>query len=688
MSFSISYPWWFIILCFASGVLVSFLLYYKKRNNFTSLWAFALAAIARCFAFSMLAFLLLAPIIKRMSSTTEKPILFFLQDNSASQKAAFKKIDSTSYRNNIQQQLSLLQKDFTVKTYSFGNSIKDTARYTYTEQQSDISGAIEKIVSTHENENIGAIIMASDGIYNSGNNPALSSPLYNGSMYTIGIGDTTTQKDASVLRVYANKIVYLADKFSIRSDIAVLGASGSTASVSIFNHNSSRVIQSQSFGITNNRFSKSIETIIDATAQGIQHYTITISKLLDEQNIANNVQDVYVEVIDAKEKVLIVGNAPHPDLNALQEAISKNKNYKVDVTTADRMKNTITDYNLVILHNIPSVNYNGTSIIEQAKAHGISIWYILGAQSAIPLVNKAQDAVQINASGIFNDVAVNVNPAFSYFTISNKENITQLPPLALPIGTYKLGNNAQTLMLQRATQNSIWTLQQGSTARIGVLAGEGIWRWRLYDYKQHKNYTTVDDYINKTVKYLSVKNDKRPFRATMQKSIFAESEPLFFDAELYNANYELVNTPDVSLSILDEQNKKYTYSMNKNDQTYSLNIGNLAAGVYNYVASTNYSGKNYTSTGTFKVIKQNIEDVNTTADFGMLYQLAKNYNGAFLQAKEISTLAEKIKANTQIKNIVRTELKTNPLIDMKWLFAIPFILLAIEWFLRKRNGNY
>ncbi|MBP6456676.1 MAG: hypothetical protein KA275_08105, partial [Chitinophagaceae bacterium] len=136
------------------------------------------------------------------------------------------------------------------------------------------------------------------------------------------------------------------------------------------------------------------------------------------------------------------------------------------------------------------------------------------------------------------------------------------------------------------------------------------------------------------------------------------------------------------------ENKKTTSAMNKTNNSYSLNEGPLAAGNYTYSASCVLNRKQYSASGSFKVIAQNIEEMNTTADFGMLNQLAKNHNGEFLYSNQWNELIEKIKKNPNIKTKLITDLKTASLIDYKWYFALAFLLLAIEWFLRKRNGNY
>jgi hypothetical protein len=119
-----------------------------------------------------------------------------------------------------------------------------------------------------------------------------------------------------------------------------------------------------------------------------------------------------------------------------------------------------------------------------------------------------------------------------------------------------------------------------------------------------------------------------------------------------------------------------------------LNIGHLSAGKYTYACNTAFNGKSFSSNGSFTVVYQNIEDVNTTADFGTLNQLSKNYNGSFVFANNISSLKESIRQNKKMQSIIRTESHSEPLIHWKWLFALLLLLLGAEWYIRKTNGGY
>lgn len=691
MSFILSYPSWFILLCILAGILLSGVLYRGQKKNFQPTGLFWLATGLRVLSVSLLTFLLLSPIIRYLKQKEEKPTLVFLLDESASMKHGFRFTDSAEFRKTLQKIQQELSGDFDIQQYSFGAELDDSIRYTYTKSQTDLSAQLESVYSSTENQNLGAVVLISDGIFNKGNSPLSLQLPGRGSMYTVGIGDTTIQKDALVARLFANRIVYLGDQFAIRSDIAVYGAAGQQVKVSI-SASDGRIITTQTLNVRDNRFSQSVETIVPVSVAGIHAYKVHIAVLDGEQNTANNSQQVYVEVLDNKESILILAQAPHPDVFALREALTKNKNYKVTVSAIQEFSAPVQDYNLIILHNLPSVGLNASGIIEKATKSGTSLWFIAGAQTAIPLLNQYQQAVQLTARGGTTDAQAILNSNFTFFNPGNTQGIQNLPPLSAPFADYSLGTGAQTLFNQKlgsvSTNYPLWVLQNNSNQRIGVTCGEGLWRWRMYNFTQNKNTDLCDGLITKTAQFLAVKQDKRPFRTLLSKTVYSENEPVVVDAELYNTNYELVNEPDVQLNLIDESGKKQQFNLNKNSNSYSLNLGNLAAGKYQYTASTNWNGKSFSSGGQFTVYEQNIELLNTTADFGMLNQLARNQGGSFLFGQQLRELPALIRKNADIKPILKSEVTTDPLINWKWLFALALVFLGLEWFIRKQSGNY
>lgn len=637
--------------------------------------------------------LLLSPLLRYVQHREEKPVVLFLQDESSSVKEAFKKTDSIAYRNNVEQLLSKLSGDYEVKSFRIGSALRDSVLFQYNDPSTDLGSALEQVLQSNENLNLGAIILASDGIYNQGPSPLNLPYPYSGTLCTIGLGDTTLQRDALVARTYANRTVYTGDRFAIRTDVAAYACNGQSFTVSVFDHQSGRMIGSQTFRADGERAARQLETVISATGSGLQHYTVRISAAEGERNTANNSSEVYVDVLDSKEKILIVGAAPHPDLFALREALSINRNYAVEVFTASNLKDKAAGYNLIILHNLPSAAFNAQGLIDEARKAGVSLWFIAGGQTALPLLNKVQNALQINgrAAGL-NDVQALLNQEFSYFTLPPNGELKALPPLASPFGDYKAGPSAQVLMKQQIgsvrTDFPLWVLQQSSGSRTGVLAGEGLWRWRLYEFNRQKKYDLSDAFILKTVQFLSVKNDPRPFRVFQPKQVYGEHEAVVFDAELYNENRELVNSPEASLELTDSAGKKVRFSMSKESNFYNLNAGPLGAGNYRYSALTVWNGKTYTAGGQFRVIGQALEALQTTADFGLLNGLAEQYGGQFYYPDQISRIADDLKKNPRLKTVLRSQVSTEPLIDWKWLFGLLVLALSAEWWARKRSGGY
>jgi len=76
--------------------------------------------------------------------------------------------------------------------------------------------------------------------------------------------------------------------------------------------------------------------------------------------------------------------------------------------------------------------------------------------------------------------------------------------------------------------------------------------------------------MNKTIQYLSLKDDKRKFRSASSKNIYKENESIILDAQLYNENYESINDPEVNVTVTDAAGKEYNYIMNRTQDFYAL----------------------------------------------------------------------------------------------------------------------
>ena len=309
---------------------------------------------------------------------------------------------------------------------------------------------------------------------------------------------------------------------------------------------------------------------------------------------------------------------------------------------------------MVILHQVAENNVALKSIAESS----LSVWYIVGAQSNESVFNQINLGIKVNKSrGVFNDILPKVDTQFPLFTLSEQtqNTIKNFPPLLGFFGEYELKNNGYQLLNQKIgsveTNNPLFVFFQQNDKKNAVLFGEGIWKWRMQELLMNKNNDATNELINKAVQFLSVKDDKSKFRIIYDNS-YHENEELIIKAELYNDSYELINDPEVKLTVENSENKKFNFLFNKTTKAYFLNAGLLPPGAYQFVAETVYGEKKYTQKGKFQVLPLVLEANNTTADFQVLSNIAQKHGGKMFLPSQLDELAAEIEQNKNISSIL------------------------------------
>ena len=117
-------------------------------------------------------------------------------------------------------------------------------------------------------------------------------------------------------------------------------------------------------------------SFVKAEEPGIQKYTIEIKGSEKEFNLENNKVELYIDVLDNRQKILILTGAPHPDVAAIRSAIEKKENYEVTALTVNQFDNNFEPYNLVITHNLNRAKApNALNGLNKSK---VPVWAIVG----------------------------------------------------------------------------------------------------------------------------------------------------------------------------------------------------------------------------------------------------------------------------------------------------------------------
>lgn len=677
-----------LLFCILLGVGYAFLMYRPGQLSLQNKGLFAL----RSLAVAIIAFLLFAPMIKFTGKSTEKPLIILAQDNSASisisKPSGFNLLKYTEQFKALAQQLS---NDYEVKLLTFGAALKPGLNNIgYKEGLTDINSVFKHINEQYPNRNIGAVILASDGIYNQGGNPEYEAQNLKSPVYSIALGDTIPKKDLLISNVNYNNIVYLDNDFQIEISVGAFQSRGAASRLTV--SDASGTLFSKGVSVGSADYRVNVPVTLPAKRKGIQRFTVHLSSIPGELSVQNNTQTFFVEVIDGKNKVVILANSPHPDISAIKQTIELNKNYEVKSVLADSYKvSDLAGAGLLILHQLPSAGADVKSVLQQWGPK--PVWFILGAQTNIPAFAQVQDVLNISSAGAYEEVIAKVNSGFYDFTLSEQtlNRLQNFAPLISPFGNYAVKTQASVLLNQQigkiATDRPLLLFSKAGERKTAVLAGEGIWRWRLEDFKEAGSHQATNELLSKVIQFMVSKDDKRRFRVYPAKNSFDENEHIVLNAELYNDSYELINTPDVSVSLVHSNKKRYPFLFSRTVNGYVLDAGQLPPGEYSYSASTQLGKDKHTASGRFVIVQQQTEYRQTTANHQLLYNLSLLNNGEMILPSELNSLADKIRKNELIKTISYEDRKYEELVSLKVIFFLILALLSAEWFLRKRNGQ-
>ena len=660
----------YIIACLLFGLGYAYFLY-RKESLLSSIRLKQLLFVLRALFVSFLAALLLNPIVKSLQKTTHKPIIILAQDISQS----IPDTSSLYFLTDISNQLS----DFDVHHFSFSDEVIQGFSAENKGLLTSYSNLLQDVNSRFANQNIAGLVLASDGLYNSGANPLYGNML-NYPIYAISQGDTSLKRDVSIVKVKQNEIAFLGNTFPLEITISAQQCKGENIRVEIWNNN--RKIYSESRVVVSENSFEKVQVMVVADAVGLQSYTIKTTHLLGEKNRSNNSYTAYVEVIDSRYKILLLSEGVHPDLAAYKSAVEKNKNYAIEQVSINDFEGNIEAYQLVVLFGVEE----SSSVIKRLKKSKIPL-LIFDLQKHTH--QQFSIASNFKHRGGLEEVAVLKNEDFTNFTFSTEllNLIENAPPLQTPFGRYTLKVGAKTVLFQvvagHETTNPVILIEEEDGRKMAFITAEGFWKWKLYDYLSAKNNTAFNELFSKLTQYLVLQEDKSKFRVNYKKQV-AENSIIHFEASLYNDNYELVNNKEVTLLLTNEDNEAFSFEFSKSVSEYSLNAGMLDVGKYRFAAKV--KGTDIVKRGSFDVKAIQLEQLYTVANHKLLYQLALASGGVLFFPNKRNELVAKIKNSKNNYKRISTEEKLKGIINIPWILLSLLALISLEWFLRKYNG--
>lgn len=686
--------WWLLPIGLLSAGL-AWLYYYRPRKKAVQDWTkkqLRILTALRATGLFLLVLLLIGLLWESIHYRDEKPLFITMVDNSASMKNYS---DSSKVKQRIldfQQKLEERFGDqFELMALEVGDKTGVLKNVDFSGRQTDLANGFEHVRELFFNRNIGGITLISDGNFNSGTHPMYSAERIELTpVFTLGAGDTTTRRDQLIKSVNTNEVAFLNNQFPIEATIDFNRMPKGPVSVSLLH--GGRTIATQTVTCTNSVFDQQqVLFTVDAKQKGFQRYTIMLQHKSGEYTFDNNRQTCYIEILDNKNLICLLSDAPHPDIAAIRSVLEEDRQSTIATGLT-------TDYtlpkerpNLVVWYE--NGNKPNAALFKSLREKKIPVLLILGPTASSTVARSYDLGLTVPGGTQQEDVQASVSGGFSAFSFSTQftDALQYYPPLRTRFGNYALPANAEVMLTQRLgniqKKTPLFYVAQKENVRMGVLLGEGLWRWKIKEFSQRKDIAGFREFVQKTVQYLVVRQNTEPLRVTLPKR-FNVTEDVEVKAEFYNEAMELITTPEIVLTLVSPQKKKSSIDFSPLSNFYKANAGQLSPGTYSWTVTATHNGKKYQKSGEFVVEDISVEQAETRSDFSVLNQLSGQSGGTFRPLKNADQLLDEIAKRGDITTLQYADSGYTALIDEKWLFVLLILIFGLEWFLRRWWGTY
>lgn len=668
-----------IILSF----LASYIFYRFNGKSLSPIKKWTLIAL-RGAVFSLIAFLLFNPVIESINQVDIKKKLVVLVDNSTSMKTS--DFDFSKTQQALNTIKTKLQDDVDVVEYAFDKDLSNLDTYSGQGKYSNISGSLKAIQNQFESSEIQGAILISDGIYNTSYHPKWINPKVDFPIYTVGYGDTIQYPDLGVDHIQHNAVSYLGNEFPVEISLSTKAWKEKPVQLIIRDH-SGKKVHEENWNTPAQSDFKILRTKLTSKKIGINTYTVQVVSQESEKNTKNNLEKFSIDVLDVKNKILLLASEVHPDHHAIHQSIKSNIDYEVEFKQLDKKAIDLKPYDCVIYLGYQKETQ---SYLQETLKNNQAFILKVNQKTDLKGLQKAFPKVfHLNKKVLDWDLALNtVNKNFKGFTVSKsvKEFLKNSPPLHVPFTNLESQNPSKHILLQNilGTTNKKGIISVGdlNKTRFGLIQGEGFWKWRMNDFKTNTSFESFDSFFQSIVRLINVQKDKRLFYVDFPSTLNQDEEELI-DVKIYNESYQQITEDELQLKVKHNEGLEFTFPFSTLNDFYQSKVLLATTGHYTYEVINLSKSNKRMGFGEFDVVENTLESQNEVANFEVLRYLANETNGKFVTGDQLDDLSQ-ILTSKPIEKKVYSQKRTKGLISKTWILILILILGLLEWFLRRK----
>jgi uncharacterized membrane protein len=740
LQFAVSLPWWALVLIVGAVVALAAALYFRPLVPLTRRQQVALTAL-RALTLLFLVACLLRPVRVMPPNAESDAVVPVLVDISRSMRLADAdgrpRIDVA--RELAQKQIATsLQGRFQSELWTFGDTLARPQgdRFAADARVSDLSSALRSVRERYRERRVAGIVVVSDGGDTSAQDAAQTVDDGGTPVFTVGVGAPRVAPDLEVLDVAAGEAA-LTDS---SVDLTVSAVSRAVSGVS-------REPRSFQLRVFENGRSVDVRTVTPAgpdspvrevftvspSRETATLYTVEIPAAPGELVPENNRRSVLVAPPGRRRRLLIVEGAPGFEHTFIKRALASDPGIEIDSVVrkgrdeqgdatyfvqavASRAPQLATgfpvereglfQYDAVLFANIEPDSLSRQQIelaSEFVGERGGGI-LVFGAKSFAQqgLVGTALEEVlpvelHDRGGGVMRASVrrgeayrVAVTPEGESHPVMRVGNSIEdsvkkwaaAPALAgaTPLGAPRPG--AQVLAVTNTTDGvrPVIAVHRYGRGRAMIFTGEASWRWRM---QLPSTDRTHELFWRQVARWLASASPDPVSGAPLGKIMPGQTERASVD--IRNAAFEAVRDADVTMRVTlpggETRDLKPTLTDARAGR-YSSSIRFEQPGVYRLIAEAKQRNKVLGTSDQWVLAgAADLEMADPRLNEDVLRRVSRASGGRYLAAADLPRLPSLLTASTDPGPPRLQELWHNI-----WMFAGVVILLAVEWFLRRRWG--
>ena len=723
-----------VVAVLAVGV-VSFRTYLQVRANSRPVDRAVLIGI-RLTILAVLLLCLFRPVLVLSQVVAQQNFLGVLIDDSRSMQIADR--DGETRADFVTQQfdaaegplLAALADRFALRLFSFSSStdrIEAVADVTYDGTQTHLGQALTRAHEELAGVPLSGLVVVSDGADNA-DDPLADAllPLQAAAVpvFTVGLGREEYSRDIQLSRVDTPRSVLKGASLVVDVVVAQTGYRGENVTLQV--EDEGRIVADEEVTLPADGEPTTVRVRFTASDAGPRLFSFRIAPQPDEMVTQNNVRNALIVVEDKREKILYFEGEPRWEVKFLRRAVADDENLQLavlqrtaenkymrmgvedaeDLLEFPRTREELFSYRALILGGIEANHFTPDQlrmIADFVSERGGGL-LMLGSQRSYAEGGYAGTPVADVLPVVLDESAVDGESSFFVETevkptragathpatqIADTEEASgarwaELPPITLvnAIGEVKPG--ATELLTSADESLVVLAFQRYGAGKSLAFPVQDSWMWQM-----HADIP-VDDQTHEILwrRLLRWMVDGVPDQvvAEVPKDRVELDETVSLDAEVDDANYEEINTSQVSAWITEPDEELIEVPMDwtaDRDGEYASNFTPSKEGLYEVrVEATNDDELLGSDTAYFRVAPSDSEYYDSTMRAPLLERIADETGGRFYTSDTVDSLVDDI----QTVGGGVTVVEERDLWDMPVLLLLFFVLVLGEWGYRRSRG--